>query len=348
MKKALAYLILCLIPIILSAQYQPESLDGSWYKISAYRVDGSRIIDHSGLGDSFIKLDFEGEFVHTTNSIDIESYSEYTLDQGLLSIGDARLYKIESLNSELLVLLDYSEIESATDKLNRYQFVRLPNYVKHLKSNELLTFTNDSTILSNKYIFPFCPNLGKTLNSQLGSDRESGYYMGSILINSKGDVAEVKINDRESLSDEFDMKFIEAMKATSSKWILPESFESCNFIVPFVVKLFNHDFGSIVSFIYFTQDPTPFKDAEQVSEKKDLANRHYLKGNSAYNRKKYEKAINLYTLAIQNDSLLIDARYNRAATYFQIQDLENACSDWGYLEDHEQKGGTDYYNTYCK
>ncbi len=78
------------------------------------------------------------------------------------------------------------------------------------------------------------------------------------------------------------------------------------------------------------------------------AREYFNKGISSYQSKDYENSIKNFTKSYELDPKNIDALYNRAAIFFEIEKLELACKDWNELSELGQKRGIELLKKNCK
>ncbi|MDP2162328.1 MAG: hypothetical protein Q8K02_17745, partial [Flavobacterium sp.] len=74
---------------------------------------------------------------------------------------------------------------------------------------------------------------------------------------------------------------------------------------------------------------------------------NFEKGITAYQNKKYEKAISFFLQSYKFDARKIDALYNIAAIYSLLNDKVTMCEYLKKLKDLEQTEGTKQYNQNC-
>jgi len=70
----------------------------------------------------------------------------------------------------------------------------------------------------------------------------------------------------------------------------------------------------------------------QMDDYKD-SNEYYAKGNASYQEKDYKRALELYSLSLEKMPSS-EAYYNRALTYFKLQDSCNYCSDFSKANEY--------------
>ncbi len=67
-----------------------------------------------------------------------------------------------------------------------------------------------------------------------------------------------------------------------------------------------------------------------------------------HEKKNYEKAIELYTTAINKNETFVIAYYNRGLCYNKINNLDKACKDWNEAKKMGEKDAKDLIKKYCK
>ncbi|PQV48189.1 TPR repeat protein [Jejuia pallidilutea] len=334
--------------------YCQNLINTKWLKIYEERKDGS-VIHYRGSKPIAGEYYFKSIDKVSVNSITPDA--NYKIDKSELTIGN-QLFTIEKLTDTELIICEKAEINTPDDKVNRLYLVKSEKLVDYLIKNELLFFINDSTIIAKKYLAPRLKNkkdlsyvITKSLKGQkfvTGKQQKfnSGFLMGHFRINTFGKIDSIQITKNSKIYKTIENKFVNKLKKLE---FLPVEIEKkYNQIINFSA-LFNEFSGVHGVSITTNTTVTPMnkKHNLSISEKRKSEN-YFLDGNLEFTKKKYAKAIENFNKAIEIDSLLFDAYYNRAYANLIMNNIEDACKDWEYLKDKQQKEGNRLFNLKCK
>lgn len=99
---------------------------------------------------------------------------------------------------------------------------------------------------------------------------------------------------------------------------------------------------------YFANDVAEFDFIyRRTLNEMAMSGKLFEKGINAYSEKKYTKAAEFFSESFKIDPENIDALYNKAASYHEAGDKENACKTWKELVDLGQTNGIELYNNNC-
>src|SRR5690606_71582 len=75
---------------------------------------------------------------------------------------------------------------------------------------------------------------------------------------------------------------------------------------------------------------------------------NYKKGLRFYKSGDYNKAIEYFSVAIENYSRNVDAYFNRGISYYKMNNIEKACYDWKKAKSMGDKEAENIIEKYCK
>lgn len=149
-----------------------------------------------------------------------ESYSTkvlYSINGGILSIGNFVKYKIDSLSEQLLIVSDLPKQGIPTSKLGIFTLMNTDFIFDFLKQSQQLTIINDSVILANEL---FCPVYNGDISmifSQRGAFSYS-VYKGSFTISKDGNIRDIQI--LKGTKDDI-VRISNTLISTKGHWIIP-------------------------------------------------------------------------------------------------------------------------------
>jgi tetratricopeptide (TPR) repeat protein len=326
-----------------------QNFEGPWVLIHAHRLDGSRIIERGGGIDEYFERSFTKK--HTIN-VDSSTYAKVTSTSSITILDSKHATSLgknfELASDSILVVTDNYGANIALDKVNRYYFLRRDRYLNYLKTTPLFILENDSTILANSHIFPRHESKKNNYTFQHYLYRSispcAGAVTGSFIVNKNKEIVDIQMAENRSF-DKWEWLVV-ALKKTSGEWDLP--LEGYYYRVQFTLATTEggnniditfkpHDFE------WFTKDHLGIS-GDQARLKQSLFER----GEDFIKKGNHEKAIESFTKLIETDALFLDAFYNRAYSYLQLNQLDKACIDWGYLKDLEQVTAVQLFNKHCK
>ncbi len=339
-------IVTLIISLIIVSYAAGQSIcDKEWVKFHVEKLDGSRYIERNNLLTTQIRYTFSNN-----GEVEIWGYfgegeHKYLLEDSILTINTNVKYKVEELSDSLLILADISNEQIDKLKANRFYFTTEEKYVNNVLSKELVSFIDDSIIISNLYLKPICHyDLEKSLYNSLSSELPKNIkFSGNFIISPYGVVTRVSINDEVNTNSDFEKKFIELINKTSYRWNLPDYSRRFYYQNNFSVEVL----GNFMKFSFLEQESS-IKYTNLTYEEKEQANLLFQRGNSFLKRIKYEKAIQYFTECIDLDNIFIDAYYKRAYSFQMLDRKEEACIDWKFLYDLGQIQGINLYLQNCK
>lgn len=355
MNKLIVTIIFLLsIHIILNAQIEKEQLLGSWIKYKVEMKDGSRVVDHEKTEESFIKFLFDKETIKVFDEpyrIVIEN--KYTVDGSNLDCAFVS-FSIEKLNDRELILLEIKGEGTPEDKIKRYYYLKEDFALATLIKNKEFDLVNDSTILAYEYITPYIPALLEATLQIEYFELINGDLTGYLIINKKGEIAEVEILEERNLNEKNISLIKDKLSDWGGKWELPNhpTLKMYNYKIDFEmhihsVTVLNYTYNDLVLYSQNLIEEKESDKNEVTEQDKEGAIKSYNKANEFLAKEDYLKAIKFYSKSVDLDSLYFDAYYNRAYSNMKLNNMEEACKDWYYLKQLGQITAVGYFQQYC-
>ena len=341
---ALLFVILCGFIIPVKGQ---DLINQKWVKYHIERLDGSRIISRTNIFDARISYHFleSGEVAVETDFR--KDTLKYSITDSLLEIGPFLTMQIKELTDSLLILVDLSEGHTYPDKINKIFFTTKENHTGKLLSNNQISFVNDSTVVSNRYLLPVYKNGGleKYFYDAFYQDiPDELEIISSFIISPAGEISKIEIlGDGENSNKEVEKRISDLLSETNYRWQVPEELPEYYFKVNLTIKFL----GSFMGFYYNDHiESNNYSNLSSGDQRK--AHSYFERGNRLLQRNRLERAINNYSKCIDIDEIFLDAYYNRATANKLLGNIEESCRDWKFLYELGQTEGTRLFYKYCK
>jgi hypothetical protein len=330
-------------------QIETNLIQDTWIKTKSERKDSSRIIDHLSNSNSFGIFIFGRDSLRMITDPGSENIYKYYITQNHLEYNNVSKFFIEKLSNHELIYIDDQQ-NMLDDKINRYYFVSEDYYIDSLIKNHLIEIDKDTIIANAKY-FPYFKkdDISTYLKNALANPHQNGTINGSFIISPRNEVINITFNKIEGINNNFTNKFKDVLQTTSGNWVIPtltkEYYFKLNFIMYFNSEIIGNNIDATAVHFFLSEN---FKLKIDLSmEQTRLAVISFQKGLKLLTKNKFEEAIIYFTKCIEQDSLYLDAYYNRAYTNYTINNLDKACLDWHYLKELGQKSAEKYYFQMC-
>ena len=179
-------------------------------------VDGNFIVDQQ-LTKKPIKYFFlEDSVLISTN----ESYSTkvlYSIQGGILTIGNFVKYKIDSLNEQLLIVSDVAKQGIPPSRLGVFTLMNTDFIFDYLQQTKQVTIISDSLIIANELFCPVYNGEIFQVFSQHGSF-DHGTYTGSFTISKDGNIRDIQV--LKGRKDDI-IRISNMLISTKGNWIIP-------------------------------------------------------------------------------------------------------------------------------
>ena len=238
MKKALTIFL-----FLLYSNLQGQDLKNTeWIQVKEERKDGSRIIERQQNDKLIFKYYFKEKSVAVSINNQFTQELKYSLNQNILSIGEFVKFKVDTIDTEILVLTEIPKIELTDDKINRYTFVNQLYIFQYLKENKQLEIIGDSLIEYNIHLFPTCKrNITQLFMTELGSNTENKILRGSFIINSTGDIKNIRLDSTDRFSRNQIKEILKVLNSTSGEWIMPPTPKAYQYKTNFTLRFANFE-----------------------------------------------------------------------------------------------------------
>ena len=346
MKKQL-FLLFSFISFCSYSQEIKYNLNGSWIKYFSEMKDGSKLYDRFQEDSTYIKFTFKNKNLcmdYEPLSKENQNCIPYTLENNLIKTSNISGFIIEKIEKDTLIL---------SEKING-----LPS-----SKSKRLYFLNENYIVSKKIIenngvknLKASKNYTPKLSSSIISPMFKAFDRNPKNLKLKANLVifpnEKRISTTVFYSTKADSTALKTIKKTIDEsfnlWDLSgfENYQSIE--IPFVLKSVNSSSFKGIKIEFFTNSFLQL-DIVQGGTMQDMmkSSQAFQKALDAYDAKKYSKAIEYFTDAYEYDVKNLDALYNRASSYYQAGDLENACRDWEELKNIGQVKGKELFDYYC-
>lgn len=336
-----------LFSLTANCQLDMANLNQSWIQVKINMKDSSEKISYYPWTNRFMEFTFfKNRYSYNIYPAETEKKASfnYRLNKNKIHVSEFFEYVIEKLTTDSLTIVENIP-EMADDKLKRYFLVSKKSLVNEYKK-QLDTL---SKIDARTYYSPrFEGKLIRYLNKKLKNTEGSAQFSGVLELFPKSSKLRVRILNNENSSPTIYRRTIKALEKSFFNWNIDgfKRFEQVN--IPFFFMVNNKGRSRNARIKLFATDKNDLladygKSLEVMNESSDFFN----KGLNAYQNKNYGLAISNFSKSYDVDPSFIDALYNRAATYFFIGELNNACNDWLELKNLGQTNGKLLYLQNC-
>ena len=347
MKKLKYIILIILINNYLFAQDYKNEIIGNWIKFKIEKKDGSKLMKRYYADSTLIKFSVDDKQlckIHLFPSYNKDCLS-YKFENNELIISEYAKYTIEYIKNDTLYLL-----ENIIDKLDydkdRYCFVRESIILNKIEDEN----KNKKNIVANTY---YSPNLKsdfqKIFIKELKSDICDLKLIGSMLIYVNEHKIETKITYFSSSKNKIIEKITNLLNNSFDSWAL-EKFKQYETIeIPFALKMTYTEMFKGINLCFHTKslNDLDFHSGPTLKALRESGD-YFNKGIEAYKKMKYKLAIDYFLKSYQANPENIDALYNKANLYYELNNKEESCKDYKTLIDLGQKAAETLYEERCK
>jgi hypothetical protein len=351
MKNSLLLISAFCIFFSLSGQIADNFSSKNWVKMLEESANDAVILFGKGTGDLNMKLTFSKKDTVTIYGNPGKGFEfQYKVTDSVISMTNFGDYKINFLNDTLLDMVTYSATPNDYGS-NLHMVFLEENYLlgRLLKTGEISTL-NDSTILANKIIYPTFSSTDFMffLNwyiPEYKQEKENGILTFSMIFNPEGKLILCDLIGNENISKGFASKMTAFIYKITNLWNVPKSGKRYYFDLVMCV-LFPTKQESMLQLAYpffFSKNcrPLPKGNANMIDEYSE-------NGYSHLDKLEYAEAIEDFNTALSYDSTgQNDIYYTRAYTYYKLNKMQEACSDWSILRSRGEKYAMKLYSKYC-
>lgn len=348
----LKYIVVLIIILVFTttssfSQIKKVDLLGSWIKVHTNMKDGSSLIPIYPDYIKFIEFTFYRN-TFSTNYYPVTKFKEesnsYQINDSTIFISNNLSYQIEKLTKDSLVIVEKMNwLED--DKLRRF-YLKRKEVLSEEESNK---FQNTSQIKANPYYTPiYNGNLNFTLNKSLNRKHRNQKLQGILQIFPTKRKIEVNITYRSTEDYKQENIIKSVLENSFKKWDLSgfEHYSSISIEFAIIVEKTKTFRGLTIELLSdsFTQLLGLYGlSYEQLFD----GNKYFKKGIESYQSENYTLAIKHFSKSYELNHTKVDALYNRAACYIQLNQLDKACDDWKTLSELGQKTGEKLYLQNC-
>lgn len=322
-----------------------------WIKIKAERKDGSRIIDRQGLEKQSLKLFFKEKTVLIAENEHYLFEKKYSVKNNILNITNWAEYQIDSLSDLVFILTEISKLNLPDDRINSFVFINNRFIVEYLIQKKELIIIGDTILQCKDQLSPICQNgsLYDLFNNKFLHFNIKGFLTGSFTIGIDSKIQSIQLDPNEIFNQKKTDKFIETLSSTSGSWTVPKMDNVTQFKIDFTCKFYHEeqDLDTWISLLLYTKDTSLFNSSLSINQIV-VSEIDFNNGMNFLKNKQFVKAINEFSKCIDNDSTYLDAYYNKAYAYSQLDSSNLACEIWKRLKEMGQKQGEILYIENCK
>jgi tetratricopeptide (TPR) repeat protein len=342
-------LLASLLVIVIVNSAFSQTMEGAWIQVKASRIDGSEIVGRNVYRGHY-------KYVIQSNQVLTIDTPQHVLIERMAipltyfggSVARSESGSFEMISDSILVFTQ-KHLPNELDKKNQFVMIREKQFYRYLDDLKQIQYENDTTIISNSLIFPFFKT--QSFNQSLAIDLRaalapvSGMVSGYFIINRQERIVDIVIETNKNFEKIDNLK--KALQRTDGKWQTPVK----NFAYKTYFTIVSTNEGPAINISFRRNDFDRLMEAEDhqpfSAVEARLYHDTYNKGVSLAKRKQFEKAIEKFSYCIGIDSLDIDAVYNRALSYYQLNKVKEACADWRYLRDLGQVTAEKLFQKNC-
>ncbi|MFT4033413.1 MAG: tetratricopeptide repeat protein [Siphonobacter sp.] len=274
----------------------------------------------------------------------------YTITGNRIRTAQNAVYQVDKLTDYELQLTEQTATIDHNDQL-RFICARQDaySYEEYIQKRFVLPaarYDSDTFYVMNDYVYPkFRTHL---IDSSFYESYQNSYefiddafrqiakpkrdrFRVSFVVSKTGKVENVEIIESTDPTEDANLRA--AIRATEGRWIS--------------ARINNHPVRVQVNyeFPYGLPDTKNLTVADiQALKAKDL----FETGLQQFKRQRYEEALTTFNRCIELDPGNVSIRFNRAATFFQLNRVSEACKDWKLLEQAGEKEATTFLKKYCQ
>ncbi|MCZ4320236.1 tetratricopeptide repeat protein [Aequorivita viscosa] len=346
-KRNILLITILLFGVAAISQNDASKLQQTWVKVDVNMKDGSRHIPYYPWTNRYFEFTFfDNQYAFSIYPAETEKTTiyNYTLFKNSIYVSQHFQYTIEKLTADSLIIVE-NMADITDDKLKRYFLVSKRKLVSDYKKQ----IDTLSKIDARPYYSPiFEGNLKRHLKKRLKNTLGTTEFSGVLKLYPKTSKVQVQILNNEGSESTIFKRTIKAIEKSSSNWNF-DGFEKFELVsIPFFISVENEGRSRFARIKLFATDKMDL--LADYGTTLDIVNKSsdsFSKGLLAYNSGNFEQAIIYFSNSYKINPSFLDPLYNRAYTYYEMGDLENACSDWLELKNLGQTEGSALYLQYC-
>lgn len=329
---------------------------GDWIQVDLTMRDGSKIINRN-INEIGVEYTITPKeiYIQDTKSQVRASFSYKYKDAQLQNLFSNQTYDIKFRNDTLQLLEKEENISE--DRLQKMVFVKRQKFF-----STYLPQYEEKTIVADRYTCPhFTTDLEDYLYSKINHRPGTKHLEGHIILDRDKKSAKVFFKEINSNNKSLSKKIAKQLDKSYNLWEFKAGVAARKYKIYFALRIHQkkpfryfmmrlYDDSKILIGIELSnsnktrteKQPTKIVDSGKAA--------FFLReGIKAFNKKKYDLALEKFTKSCEFDPLLLDAFYNKAATHLELGEVEEACEVWQYLSGElGQVPAKNYQKEFCE
>jgi tetratricopeptide (TPR) repeat protein len=346
--KYIFFFILSFSLLLSYSQIGKKDVQGTWTMIKTDLADGSRLIPYfKGYEKHFNMIITKNKIVTDYHPAERgrNSTFNYKLKGNKLFVTKHLSFEIEKVNKDTLVIREKID-DIPLHQTKRYQLVKQKKIIESKESQYL----GEKEIKADPQYTPlFNDNLELVFNLLLKGFRDNLKLKGTINLLIKEEKVDTRITFRDKVDPLREPFVVNVLDRSFMFWDISgfEKYEkvSIDFVLNMERTKTYRGLKMTLLASTFEQQQGYYGIPWEVTKN---SNDELQKGIIYYNSNKFDEAIQHFSKSYNINPTLIDALYNRAATYHRINKIKKACEDWKELSDLGQMEGSKLYKSKCK
>lgn len=225
----------CILFFTISIAYSQNLKNTEWTNILVEKKDGSQLTDKMGRDGLFESYFFKDSTVVTSINHQFSSESHYSVDKGILTIGNFLKYSIDTLTNILLEITEIPQKAMPDNEINTYAFIKRQYLFEYLKENNQVEILGDTLIHCTQKFAPEYPgnDLPALLRMPFKYREDSVFLSGFFIIDPDKKIKTVHLDPSASLNKREANAFEKAVKRTGRSWLLPVTDKPYSFKMDF-------------------------------------------------------------------------------------------------------------------
>ncbi|WP_420152218.1 tetratricopeptide repeat protein [Siphonobacter sp.] len=349
MKPFCLLLIFLFSQSLLAQDIDKEKLKGVWVAKRVEYRNGYQMMSDAEVDKSTIVFVFEDRRLRFYTN-EKSSTVSYTLNGNRIRTAENATYTIDKLTDYELQLSEQTSSVMRNDQLRficaRQEATSYDDYIRKKFVLPAARFDRDTFYVMNETIYPKFRT--RLIDSSFYETYQNSYtyiedafrqlarprrdrFRVSFIVNRTGRIENIQIV--ESSDPKMDDNLRTAIKASEGMWIPATVGRK-----PVRVQV-NYEFPYGIP-----ENRQLSLDDIKALKAKDL----FETGLQHYNRQRYDQALAVFNQCIELDPGNVSIRFNRAATFYKLNRLPEACQDWKLLERAGEKEATKLLKKHCQ
>ena len=349
MKPFCLFLLVILSQQLLAQDIDAEKLKGVWVAKRVEYRNGYQMMSDEEVDRSNIVFVFEDRRLRFYTGGKGTTVT-YTLSGSRIRTAQNATYQIDKLTDYELQLSEQTSTVLRNDQLRficaRQDASSYEDYIQKRFVLPAAKYDTDSFFVMNEFVYPkfkthlidstFYETYQNSYNyiedafRQLARPRRDRFRV-SFIVSKTGRIENIQVVESSDAKNNDNL--VKAIKASEGQWI--------------PARVHNKPVRTQVNYEFpygLPENRQLTLEAVQALKAKDL----FETGLQQFNRQRFEEALATFNQCIQLDPANVSIRLNRAATYFKLNRMAEACEDWKMLEKAGEKEATKMIKKYCQ